>query len=121
MKIKSQITLATLLVAGMFATGCQQMQQVAGAGQQQAAAPAETAPATTAPAATGDTHTHADAPDCATKTHSHKFTDPNHKHVYGCVAGQRPAVPKVKAKGNYKGPVAMDAGSKEVMQQYQQK
>lgn len=32
---------------------------------------------------------------------------------------QAPVMPKVKAKGNYKGPVAMDPASKGVMQQYQ--
>lgn len=30
-----------------------------------------------------------------------------------------PVVPKVKAKGNYKGPVAMDPASQGAMQQYQ--
>ncbi len=32
-----------------------------------------------------------------------------------------PVVPKVKAKGNYKGPVAMDPASQGAMQQYQQR
>lgn len=32
-----------------------------------------------------------------------------------------PMVPKVKAKGNYKGPVAMDPASQGAMQQYQQR
>ena len=136
MKIKSQLTLATLIVAGMFATGCQQMQQTAGASQQttgssqqttgssqQTAEPTEVTTTTTTTTGGGDPnmHTHADAPACASKTHSHPGARPGHTHVYGCVAGQRrPMVPKVKAKGNYKGAVQMDAASKAAMQQYQQ-
>lgn len=122
MKIKSQLTLATLIVAAMFATGCQQMggmsqqtaQQVAPATTEAPAAPVATAPA-------AGEHCHEDAPPCATKCHSHPGATPGHKHVYGCVAGQgkRPMVPQVKAKGNYKGAVSMDQSSKSVMQQYQ--
>lgn len=125
MKIKSQLTLATLIVAAMFATGCQQMQQTAGASQQTTGGSQQTAeaPATETPAqaATGDanSHSHADAPACASKTHSHPGAKAGHTHVYGCVAGQRPMVPKVKAKGNYKGAVMMDDASKATMQQYQ--
>lgn len=121
MKIKSQLTLATLIVAAMFATGCQQMggmsQQTA---QQTAPAVAAEAPAATATPAAGE-HCHDEAPSCANKCHSHPGAVAGHKHVYGCVAGQgqRPMVPKVKAKGNYKGAVSMDQSSKSVMQQYQ--
>ena len=121
MKIKSQLTLATLIVAAMFATGCQQM---GGMSQQtaQQAAPVVQEPAqapVTAPAA--GQHCHDEAPSCANKCHSHAGAVPGHKHVYGCVAGQgqRPMVPKVKAKGNYKGAVSMDQSSTSVMQQYQ--
>ena len=117
MKIKSQLTLATLIVAAMFATGCQQMSQ-------QTAQTAPAAATETKPAAQNNDanyHCHEDAPPCATKCHSHPGATPGHKHVYGCVAGQgqRPMVPKVKAKGNYKGAVSMDQSSKSVMQQYQ--
>jgi hypothetical protein len=131
MKIKSQLTLAALIVASMFATGCQQMQQTAGASQQTTGGQ-QVADTTTGggkatggqacdPKADKNCHQHPEAPDCAMgKWHSHPYKDPNHKHVYGCVAGQKQAVvPKVKAKGNYKGPVAMDDASKQTMQQYQ--
>ncbi|UOG93614.1 MAG: hypothetical protein L3K52_07755 [Candidatus Thiothrix sulfatifontis] len=118
MKIKSQLTLATLIVAAMFATGCQQMSQ-----QTAETAPAATteAPATTATAPAAGEHCHDEAPSCANKCHSHPGAVPGHKHVYGCVAGQgkRPMMPKVKAKGDYKGAVSMDQSSKSVMQQYQ--
>ncbi|SEA68756.1 hypothetical protein SAMN05660964_02191 [Thiothrix caldifontis] len=117
MKIKSQLTLAAMFAAAMFATGCQQMSQQTA--QQAAPATTETPAATTTPAA-GE-HCHDEAPSCANKCHSHPGATPGHKHVYGCVAGQgqRPVVPKVKAKGNYKGAVSMDQSSKAVMQQYQ--
>lgn len=126
MKIKSQLTLATLIVAGMFAAGCQQMQQTAGGSQQTASQQA--AETTTTETVTQDTggqdanyHCHDEAPTCATKCHSHPGATPGHKHVYGCVAGQHaPMIPKVKAKGNYKGAVMMDPASKAAMQSYQQ-
>lgn len=116
MKIKSQLTLATLIVAGMFATGCQQMSQQTA----QQAAPAQEPAQTAAPAGDKWTHTHPPIPGCTDSvTHSHPFTNPNHTHTYGCKGGNRPMVPHVKAKGNYKGPVMMDQSSKAVMQQYQ--
>jgi hypothetical protein len=128
MKIKSQLTLATLLVAAMFATGCQQMSSMNPMSQQtaqQAAPVADVAkPADKAAPAAGQ-HCHDEAPSCANKCHSHAGAVPGHKHVYGCVAGQGKRagggvkVPKVKAKGNYKGAVSMDQSSKSVMQQYQ--
>ena len=90
MKMKSQLTIAGLLFAGLMATGCSQ-QQAAG-GQQQTAAPE--APA--APAAPAAPHAAPVRP-----------------------AAPAPVVPKVKAKGNYKGPVAMNPASKAALQQYQ--
>ncbi|MGB3916229.1 hypothetical protein J9253_01815 [Thiothrix litoralis] len=122
MKMKSQLTLATLIVAAMFATGCQQMggmsQQTA---QQATPAPVVQEPVIAAPAAPAGQHCHNEAPSCANKCHSHAGAVPGHKHVYGCVAGQgkRPMIPRVKAKGNYKGAVSMDQSSTSVMQQYQ--
>lgn len=149
MKFKSHITLATLLVAGMFATGCQQLQQtagaagVAGASQQMASSsqqqtattkPAEgEKPASTTSGATSapGTHSHPAIPGCTNSvTHTHKFNDPKHTHSYGCKGGKGKAkavgagkggMPKVKAKGKYKGPVSMDKKSKTLMQQYQQR
>lgn len=118
MKIKSQLTLATLIVAGMFATGCQQMSQQTA----QQAAPAATQEPAAAAAPTGENcHTHPPVPACTESiTHCHPSNNPNHTHTYGCKGGHKaPAVPKVKAKGNYKGPVTMEQSSKEVMQQYQ--
>ena len=121
MKIKSQLTLATLLVAAMFATGCQQMGGMSQQTAQQAAPVTDTAKPADKAAKPAGQHCHDEAPDCANKCHSHAGAVPGHKHVYGCVAGQgqRPMVPKVKAKGNYKGAVSMDQSSKSVMQQYQ--
>ena len=131
MKIKSPLAIAALIMAGMFATGCQQMSQ------QQTAAPATTttpATATTTPAAGGcdpkadkNCHTHPPVPACTNSiTHSHAFTDPNHTHHYSCKPGiphkgTGPVIPKVKAKGNFKGPVKMNQTSQDALKQYQQK
>jgi len=90
MTMKSQFAIAGLIFAGLLASGCSQ-QQAAGS-QQTAAAPAPVA----APAAAPVRH----APAAPTR--------------------RAPVVPHVKAKGNYKGPVAMDNASKAAMQQYQQ-
>lgn len=126
MKIKSHLTLAALIVAGMFAAGCSQQQS---AGSQQAAGGQQVADnggGSTAgacdPKADKNCHEHPEAPDCAmSKWHSHPYKDPSHKHTYGCLGGSKPQIPHVKAKGNYKGPVAMDDASQATMQQYQQK
>ena len=131
MKIKSPLAIAALIMAGMFATGCQQMSQ------QQTAAPATTttpATATTTPAAGGcdpkadkSCHTHPPVPACTNSiTHSHQFTDPSHTHHYSCKPGiphkgTGPVIPKVKAKGNFKGPVKMNQTSQDAQKQYQQK
>jgi len=91
MKIKSQVAIAGLLFAGLLTTGCQQMGQQTS--QQATEAPAVVAPVAPAPVA-------APAP---------------------VRPAPAPMVPKVKAKGNYKGPVAMDPASQGAMQQYQQR
>ena len=133
MKIKTPLTLAALLVAGLLATGCQQMQQTAGASQQQTAAPETKTTDTKAPStnAVAGSHSHPAIPGCTNSvTHTHPTKDPNHNHAYGCKGGvphigggqgKGPAVPQVKAKGKYKGPVSMDKKSQQLMQQYQQK
>ena len=92
MKIKSQVAIAGLLFAGLLTTGCQQMGAQQSTGQQVTEAPAVVAPAPVAPAPVARPMRPA----------------------------PRPMVPKVKAKGNYKGPVAMDPASQGAMQQYQQ-
>lgn len=144
MKIKSHLTLATLIVAGMFVAGCSQQQsagsqQMSGSqqttGGQQVAdnsggnmnSGGGTAPATGAcdPKTDKWCHYHPEAPDCAmSKWHSHPYKDPNHRHTYGCLAGSRPQmpppqIPHVKVKGNYKGPVYMGGADTMTMRQYQ--
>lgn len=104
MKMKSQFAIASLLLAGLVATGCSQ-QQAAGSqqmssGQQQSAAPAPApAPTPAAPAPAPAPRSVAPAPRPS-------------KPV-------APKVPQVKAKGKYKGPVSMDPASKATMQRYQ--
>lgn len=97
MKMKSQVAIASLLFAGLLASGCSQQQstagsqQVTGSQQTQAAAPA---PATPAPAVTAPAPVAKPAPAAPRRP-----------------AAPRPVMPKVKAKGHYKGPVDMDPAS----------
>ena len=104
MKMKSQLTIASLMLVGLLATGCSQQQasgsQQMSAGQQQQAAPAP-APAAPAPAPAPKPVAPAPRPRPAGKP------------------PVAPKVPQVKAKGKYKGPVSMDPASKATMQRYQ--
>lgn len=84
------------------------------------------------PAVNPDTHTHPAIPGCTNSTtHTHPNGSRPHTHRYSCrqaVQQQRPVyrppapkpmmpvMPKVKAKGTYRGPIQIDG----VMQQYQQ-
>jgi hypothetical protein len=91
MKIKSQVAIAGLLFAGLLTTGCQQMGAQQSTGQQVTEAPKVEAPAVVTP------------PPVAAPVRQ----------------APAPRVPHVKAKGNYKGPVAQDAASAAAMKQYQ--
>lgn len=68
-------------------------------------------------------HTHPAIPGCTDSiTHSHPYNNASHTHHYSCKGGHRqqmqvPVMPKVKAKGTYRGPIQIDGG---VMKQYQQ-
>lgn len=64
-------------------------------------------------------HTHSAIPGCTGRqAHAHPYRTLQHKHRYSC-AGQQPkpvpVVPKVKSKGEYKGPVPI---SRELLKQY---
>lgn len=94
MELKSKLMLVTLLCTGLLAAGCSQ-QQATGSQQtaQNACPPCEQAkPPVPPPVVQRPPAPRPPAP---------------------------PVVPKVKAKGNYKGSVQMDASSQGVMQQYQ--
>ncbi|HRJ51685.1 MAG TPA: hypothetical protein PLE99_02875 [Candidatus Thiothrix moscowensis] len=102
MEFKSKLTLAALICAGLFATGCSQ-QQAAGsqqtvASQQTACQPCDQAKPAPAPAKPAPVR-----PAPAPKR----------------PVVPAPKVPQVKAKGNYKGAVQMDPASQATMQQYQ--
>lgn len=106
MKMKTQLTLAAVVAAGLMASGCSQ-QMVA----QQAA---EAAPAVKTvvdcstcgkpkPQAGGNkyTHTHPAIPKCTKSIkHTHKFNNRNHSHKYGCkkAAPKRVAPKKMAPK-----------------------
>ncbi len=73
-----------------------------------------------APVPMGNAHTHPAIPGCTNSiTHNHPYNNPNHTHRYSCKQNYQapPMMPKVKAKGTYRGPIQIDGG---VMQQYQQ-
>jgi len=92
MELKSKLTLAALICAGLFATGCSQ-QQATGSQQttdQQTAEPAPVPAPVQRPA------------------------PPYRPPVVPSIK-----VPHVKAKGNYRGAVQMDQSSRDTMQQYQ--
>ncbi|MCB1637518.1 MAG: hypothetical protein KDI15_01575 [Thiothrix sp.] len=170
MKNKNALTLASIVVAGMLASGCSQQmasQQavedivtpeivspppaplpppVVDCSQCERPAPVPApvyrpAPVP-APRPSADkwAHTHPAIPGCTDSvTHSHPYTDRNHKHRYNCrrpvpqqytpkpryaprpmpAPVQQPVIvmPKVKAKGTYRGPVQYDPS---LMQNYQQ-
>ena len=98
MELKSKLTIATLLVAGLFATGCSQQQS---AGSQQTASSQQTAAPEPAPAPVARPPARRQAPP------------------YRPPAVPPVTVPPIKAKGNYKGAVQMDQSSRGMMQQYQ--
>ncbi|WP_298608690.1 hypothetical protein [uncultured Thiothrix sp.] len=102
MKIKTPYTLAAIFAVSLLASGCSQM---AAQPAEPAAKPTESqtvvdcskckkAPAPVA----GGAHTHPAIPGCTdSTTHTHPFTNANHKHAYSCKGG----IKKVKPpKGN---------------------
>ncbi len=138
MKIKTQLTLAAVIAAGMLASGCSQ--QMAGQHVAQAAPVVVDPVVDTSGSTVEETvqtivdcskcaqpkpvptprpvvrptprpkpkpkpvqqrrpvgqwgHTHPAIPGCTNSvTHTHKYTNPNHKHRYGCTGGKRPARP----------------------------
>ena len=125
MKIKSQLTLAILLVTGMFAAGCQQVssgsQQVASGSQQVAGSSQQTQVTPPAGGSKGGStgsvkakagtcnpktdkwcHSHPAIPGCTDSyMHSHAYTNPKHTHTYGCKGG------KGKAKGGSGGKIKL--------------
>jgi hypothetical protein len=97
MELKSKLMLATLLCTGLLATGCSQQQSMMGSQQtaQNTCPPCEQAkPPAPAPVV-------------------RRPPAPRPPPVAPVI------VPKVKAKGNYKGSVQMDESSQGVMQRYQ--
>ncbi len=166
MKIKTQLTLASVIAAGLLASGCSSQQLVA----QPAAVVAPLVQAPPAPVTETITntivdcskcsrpapppppravpmppppppppprpirpvnpnaHTHPAIPNCtASVRHVHPGGNRGHNHNYACQQRPRavprptyvqpvPVMPKVKAKGTYRGPIKIDG----VMQQYQQ-
>lgn len=105
MKIKTPYTLSAIFAVSLFASGCSQMAaQTTTDPEVKPAEPATSVdcskcqkPATTpAPApAAGGAHTHPAIPGCTdSTTHTHAFTNANHKHSYSC-KGVKKTPPKM--------------------------
>ena len=96
--MKSQLTIAGVLFAALLATGCSQQQSSQQSTPETAVAAVEVAPAPAvvapAPAVVAPAPVVRPAPAA-------------------------PVMPRVKAKGHYKGAVAMDANSRAALSQYQ--
>lgn len=154
MTMKTQLNGLTLLTAGLLVAGCSQMAAQTTPTELGSDRPepvktivdcSQCAKPTDAKPAQDWSHTHPAIPGCTdSTTHTHPYTDRNHKHSYSCKGGlkqvappppksrldilfPRPRreaittpvvqVPPVKAKGNYRGPINIDQG---VMRPYQQ-
>ena len=112
MNTTSTLSIATLVLAGLFTTGCSQQQvegsgasqvagssqQVAGSSQQQAepvAAAVESTPTPPKPPVAHrdpNSHTHPAQPNCTNSvTHSHPNGSKPHHHKYSCSGMKRPA------------------------------
>ena len=89
--MKSQLTIAGVLFAALLATGCSQQQSSQQSTPETAVAAVEVAPA---PAVVAPAPVVRPAPAA-------------------------PVMPRVKAKGHYKGAVAMDPNSRAALSQYQ--
>lgn len=99
MELKSKLTLATLICAGMFTAGCSQQQAM---GSQQTSSSQQT------------------ACNCQPCEQAAPAPAPVQRPAPPVKRPPPPVqVPQVKAKGAYKGAVQMDPASKEVMEQYQ--
>jgi len=82
MHTTSTLSIATLLLAGLFTTGCSQ-QQIAGSAIQHD--PAVATEATKAPVADANSHTHPAQPNCTDSvTHTHPNGANSHNHRYSC-------------------------------------
>jgi len=123
MNMKHQISITSLLLASVLATGCSQ-QQVQEAPAEPVAAVAPVVVTPPAPAANPDCHTHPRNAMTNSITHCHK--NPTGQHHYGAGAA-KPAVDvsalqrKLKAKGYYKGAIdgVINNGTRDALKQYQ--
>lgn len=106
MKMKTQLSLAAIFLAGLITSGCSQMmgaQQVAQAAPPPAPAPGKVItitdcskcpqrprPAPGGGGSAGGRHSHPAIPGCTNSvTHSHPYTNARHSHSYSC-KGRKP-------------------------------
>ena len=99
MKIKTPYTLAAIFAVSLLASGCSQMAAQPAGPEVKPAEPqtvVDCSKCNKAPAPSmGGAHTHPAIPGCTdSTTHTHPFTDPNHKHSYSCKGGKKVMPPK---------------------------
>jgi hypothetical protein len=124
MNMKHQISITSLLLASVLATGCSQQQVQEAPAEPVAAVAAVAAVAPVVAPTNPDCHTHPRNSMTNSITHCHK--NPTGQHRYGAGAA-KPAVDvsalqrKLKAKGYYKGAIdgVINTGTRDALKQYQ--
>ncbi|MGV6809565.1 MAG: peptidoglycan-binding domain-containing protein [bacterium] len=144
MKIKTPVSIASVLLVGVFATGCSQQQQQADAGASSSQAQnadackdncKQTAPVVQKPVVRPpvkrpmgkNCHNHPENADRGTVNHCHPNEGP-HSHRYG-QGSAKPQIDvaelqrRLKAKGYYKGPIDgnLSVETKDALSAYQSK
>lgn len=149
MKIKTPVSIASVLLVGVFATGCSQQQQQADAGASSSQAQnadackdncKQVAPVVQKPVVKPrppvkrrpmgkNCHNHPENASRGSVNHCHPYEGGAHSHRYGQGSAARPQIDvaelqrRLKAKGYYKGPIDgnLSAETKGALSAYQSK
>jgi len=148
MKIKTPVSIASVLLVGVFATGCSQQQQQGDAGASSSQAqnadackdncgkapvvvkqPVVKRPPVKRPPVGKNCHNHPENANRGSVSHCHPFEGGSHSHRYGQGSAAKPQIDvaelqrRLKAKGYYKGPIDgnLSAETKNALSSYQSK
>jgi len=148
MKIKTPVSIASVLLVGVFATGCSQQQQQGDAGASSSQAqnadackdncgkapvvvkqPVVKRPPVKRPPVGKNCHNHPENASRGSVSHCHPFEGGSHSHRYGQGSATKPQIDvaelqrRLKAKGYYKGPIDgnLSAETKNALSSYQSK
>jgi len=146
MKIKTPVSIASVLLVGVFATGCSQQQQQADAGSSSSQAqnadackdkcekapvvkqPVVNRPPVKRPPMGKNCHNHPENASRGSVNHCHPYEGGAHSHRYG-QGSAKPQIDvaelqrRLKAKGYYKGPIDgnLSSETKDALSAYQSK